>query len=220
MNRREGRNDFEPSKKDEVYEMASNSKEEGRGRSPKRARLEFLVLAGLGMIIFLLSGCGSDSTPGHVASGKTEKAAKTDVNMQTVKPLLVPKESGTAPTIPQLSTIPGMPPLEELDAKRKAAARAYEKLDPKSEVLPGLTKKQLEAKFATERARRPDSTQEIFPGLTQGQFYTKLKAHRERPSTPVEIFPGLTEEQSKAEAARARQMQDAKSVHPEQVVPK
>jgi hypothetical protein len=203
-------------------------RDKGRGRFPKGAQLGVLVLAGLGMIIILLSGCGSDSTPKNAASGEKDKAAKSGVNMQTVKPLLFPKEGGPAPPLSQsgkISEMPppisDMPPLEELEAKRAAAARAFEMLPPQAEVLPGLTKEQLEAKLAEERARKSDPNQQILPGLTQGQLDAKLKAHRKRPSTPVEIFPGLTEGQVKAKAAQARQMQEVESARrPEQVVPK
>jgi hypothetical protein len=197
--------------------MDSLVSEEGRGRSQRGARLGFWVLAGLGMMIFLLSSCGSDSASKDAASRKKEKAVKSGSTIQTVTPLLSPKEGGTTPALQQSDKISGMPPREELEAKRAAAARAYEKLDPKSEVLPGLTKEQLEAKIAAERAKKPDPARKILPGLTQEQLDAKLKAHRELPSTPVEILTGLTEEQAKAKAAQARQMQETKSARPEQV---
>jgi len=197
--------------------MGSHIKEEDRGLSQKGALLGFWVLAVFGMMIFLLSGCGSDSTPKDAASGKKEKAAKSGSTMTEVKPLLSPK-GGIAPPS-QLVNIPGMPSLEELEASRAAAARAYEKLDPKSDVLPRLTKEQLEAKLAAERAKKPDPTREIFPGLTQEQLDAKLKARHGRPSEAVEIFPGLTKEQAKAKVAQAQQMQETKSTRPEQVFP-
>jgi len=194
-------------------------RKEGRGLSQRGARLGLLVLAGLGMMIFLLSGCGSDSTPKDAASGKKEKAAKSGFSMQAVTPLLFPKEGGTAPPLPKLDQIPGLPPREELEANRAAAAREYEKLDPKRAVLPGITKEQLEAKLEAERAKKPDPTREILLGLTAAQLDAKVKANRERPAMPVEIFPGLTEEQVKAKATQARQMQEMESKRPEHLFP-
>jgi hypothetical protein len=195
--------------------MGLRFREEIRGCSPKGTRLGFLDLVGLGMMIFILSGCGSDSTPKHVASANKEKATKSDANMQTVKPLLSPKAGGTAPPITHMDNIlRGMTP-EELEAKRAAAA--WKNIDPKKIVFPGLTKEQLEAKLEAERAKKPDPNRKIFPGVTQEQLDAKLKAHRERPAPPGEIFPGLTGEQLNAKAAHARQMQEMQSKRPEDI---
>jgi hypothetical protein len=202
--------------------MGLDFREEGRGRSPKEGRFGLWVLAGIGMMIFLLSGCGSDSSPKGSASAKKEKEKdeKSGSTMQMVKPLLPPKAGGTAPPLAHVDNIlPGMPPPKELEAKRAAAAAAWEKLDPKAIVFPGLTKEQFDANLEAERARKPDPNREIFPGLTQEQLNAKLKAHRERPATPVEILPGITDEQIKAKAAQARQMQETKSTRPEHVFP-
>ena len=198
--------------------MGSHIKEEDRGLSQKGARFGFLVLAGLGMMIFLLSGCGSDSTPKDAASGKKEKASKSGISMPAVTPLLSPKGSGTAPPVQKFDIIPGIG-TEEIEAKREAAERAWEKLDPKEIVLPGFTKEQLEANIEAERAKKPDPTREILLGLTAAQLDAKVKANRERPAMPVEIFPGLTEEQVKAKAAQARQMQEMESKRPEHLFP-
>ena len=130
----------------------------------KGARLGFWVLAGLGMMIFLLSGCGSDSTPKDAASGKKEKAVKSGLTMQAVTPLLSPKEGGTAPPLPQLDKISGVPTPEEVGGQESGGRRACEKLDPKTDVLPGLTKEQLEAKIAAERAKKPDPERKSFRG--------------------------------------------------------
>jgi len=190
--------------------------------SKKVVRLGFLVLVGLGTMIFLLSGCGSDSTPKGAAPAKKEKAAQKGMDVKSITPLLTDKGGGPGPLLPQvdkLDKIPGLPPLEDLEAKRAAAAAAYEKLDPKKEVLKGLTKEQLEKKLEAERAKRPDPKQQIFPGLTREQMDAKLKAQRELPAKPMEVFPGLTPEQLKAKAAQARQMQETKSTRPEHVFP-
>jgi hypothetical protein len=162
------------------------------------------------MMIFMLSGCGSDSTPKNAASGKKEKTAKSALTMQAVTPLLSPQEGGTAPPLPHLNNVLGEGTPEEIEAKRAAAAAAWEKLDPKTIVLPGLTKEQLEAKVEAERAKKPDPKREIIPGLTQEQADGKLIEHRKRVLKPVEILPGLTEEQAKAKAAEARQRQEAR----------
>jgi hypothetical protein len=199
--------------------MGSHIKKEDRGLSQKGALLGFWVLAVLGMMIFLLSGCGSDSTPKDAASGKKEKAAKSGATVKAVTPLLIPQGSGTAPTVRQFDKIPGSWTEEEIEAKRVEAARAWEKLDPKEIVLSGFTKEQLEARLDAERAKKPNPKQEIVPGLTMEQIDAKLKAHRERPLTE-EIFPGFTLEQMKAKAAQERQLQQTKSTRPEQVFPK
>jgi hypothetical protein len=188
-----------------------------RVRSPKDARLGVLVLAAFGMMIFLLSGCGSDSTPKDSASGKQEKAAKSGATVKAVTPVLVP-QFGTAPPVQYIDKIPGFGTYEEIEAKREEAARAWEKIDPKEIVLAGFTKEQLEARLEAERAKKPDPKQEIVPGLTMEQVGIKLKEHRERPLTG-EIFPGFTLEQMQAKAAQARQMQETRSTRPEHVFP-
>jgi hypothetical protein len=186
----------------------------------KGGRLGFLVLVALGAMILLLSGCGSESTPKVAATGKKEKAAPKGMDIKTITPLLSDKGGGTGPTLPQVDKLPGMPPPEELEAKRAAAAAAYEKLDPKRQVLPGLTKEQLEAKIEAERAKRSNPKREILPGLTAEQLDAKLKAQRERPATPMQVLPGLTQEQVKAKAAQARQIQETtKGTRPEHVLP-
>lgn len=171
------------------------------------------------MIFFLLSGCGSDSTPKGSAGGKKEKVSQSGSAMKTVTPMLIPKEGGTAPKLPQLEKMPeGFPSPEELEAKRAEAARAYHKLDPKAEVIPGLTKEQLEAKIEAQRAKKPDPTRAILPGLTPAQLDAKLKAYRERPTPPGPIH-GLTQEQVNNKAAQERQMQEMESHRPEQMFP-
>jgi hypothetical protein len=201
-------------------------RDEGRHRFQQGARLGFLVLAGLGMMLLLLSGCGSDSTPKPAASGKKDKVAKSGSNMPEVMPLLSPKEGGTAPPLRQLDKmpvkppLPGMPPLEELEAKRAAAARTSEKRDPKEIVLPGITREELEAKIEAERARKPTPKGEILPGLTAEQLEAKIKAHREqRAAASSEILPGLTGDQLKAKAAQARQLQETQDTRPEHAFP-
>jgi hypothetical protein len=190
-------------------------REEGRGRSPKGARMGFLIIAALGMMIFLLSGCGSDSTPKGSAKGKKEPVAKSSSTMQAVAPLLSLKEGGTAPPLPQLDKIPILPPPEELEAKRAAAAKAS--ADPKAIVLRGITNEELEAKRKAALVQKPDVTVEIVPGLTQKQLDAKLKAHRELCATPLESMPGLSEKQLKANAAQA--WQEMKSTPHKQLFP-
>jgi hypothetical protein len=188
----------------------------GRGPSQKRVRMGFLVLAGLGMMIFLLSGCGSDSTPKPAASGKKEKAARSASAMQPVTPLLSPKAGGTAPPLVQLDKIGGIATLDEIEAKRKE--QSWEKLDPNTIVFPGMTKEQVEAKIAAHQARKPDPNQEIFPGMSAKQLRAKEKAYREQRSTmSAEIFPGVTREQLKAKADQARQEQENNRTRPEQM---
>ena len=196
-------------------------RKEGRGLSQRGARLGLLVLAGLGMMIFLLSGCGSDSTPKDAASGKKATAAKSGFAMQqSVTPLLPPKDGGTAPPYQHFDKFPGLGTAEEIEAKREAAARAWEKLDPKEIVFSGLTKEQLEASLEAERAKKPDPNREIFAGLTLKQLEANLEVERaKKPDRNREIFAGFTEEQMKAKAAQARQMQETKSTRPEHVFP-
>ena len=200
--------------------MGLHFRKEGRGCSQKEARLGLLVLAGLGMMIFLLSGCGSDNTPKRAASAKEEKAAKSGSTMQTKEPLFTPKKGGIAPPLGRYDNVPGMPfQGKELEEKRAAAERAYEKLDPKQLVFPGITKEQLEAKLKAERGKKPDPDRAIFPGLSPKQLDAKLNEQRKRGLEQVPIFPGLTEAQMRINAAQARQTQETKSSRIDNVFP-
>jgi hypothetical protein len=188
--------------------------EKGRAPAKSGVRLGLLIFVGLGALLFLLPGCGSDSNTKGAASGKKEKSAKSDTTMRTITPLLSDKGGADSP-LPRVDSLPGLGSPEEIEARRKAAEQAM--LDPKLEVLPGLTLEQYEAKKEAARASF-DPKREILPGLSHEQVEAKMREALKNPPQK-ELFSGLTEEQFKAKAAQAKQLQDAKSVRPEQMFP-
>jgi hypothetical protein len=176
-------------------------RDKGRGRFQKRERLGFWVLAGVGMMIFLLSGCGSDSTPKQAASGKKEKTAKTSSTLPKVTPLT------SAPSLKQFDRGRGTVTAEDIEAKRVAAEKEWQKLGPKDTVLPGYTKEQLEADLQAHQAKMRDPNHEIVPGLTVKQCEAQREAQRAKMRDPNhEILPGLSVKQLEAqrEAQRAK----------------
>jgi hypothetical protein len=168
-------------------------------------------------MMFLLLGCGSDSTPKGAATAKKEQPAKSpgDKGTRTITSLLSDKE-GNAPQLQVLDKLPVDLTPEEIEARRKAAEQTM--LDPKYELFRGLTMEQVEAKREAARRAMDSKKFETFPGLTQEQYNAKLMEAQKRPA-PAKILLGLTEEQVKAKAAEAKQAQDAKGQRPEQVFP-
>jgi hypothetical protein len=182
----------------------------------KSSWFRHLVIIGLGAMVLsmfcLLPGCGSDSTPKGAASAKKEKAGKSvqDKDMKSITSLLSPNEG--ASQLQHVDNIPGMPSPEEIEAKKKAGAEWWDKQDAKYEMLPGLTKEQLEAKLEAARAKKPDPNVQLLPGLTQRQVDANLMAARQRPPLSGELVPGLSEEQAKAKLDQARrQAEDFRS---------
>ena len=151
----------------------------GRGFYRSRIGLRFLVIVGLGAMVVtvfpLLSGCGSDSTPGGSVKGKNAPtAAKSGATkMQMGSPLLV-REVGADPEkmglvqkrsdSKPIEMFSGMS-LEELEAKAAAERKKYN--SPDTEILPGITKKEVEAKLASQKNIGP-KVSEIFPGYDRG----------------------------------------------------
>jgi hypothetical protein len=178
---------------------------EGRRLARKRVCIKILVLIGLGimvlMVIALLSGCGSDSTPGGSVKEKNAKAAAGSkaTKMPAVISLLTDKE-GTdpgkmgnvkkQPDAQRLEAFPGMT-VEELEARDAADRKKFE--DPNNEIFPGITRKELEARVAADRKKFEDPNHEIFPGITRKELEARDAADRKKFEDPNhEIFPGIT----------------------------
>jgi hypothetical protein len=166
-----------------------------RGLFRNRICSKLLVLVGLGTMVLavcsLLSGCGSDSTPGGSVKGKNAKTATKSGTMkpQAVTPLLADQEetgpgkkslAKKPPDSKNIEVFPGVT-IEEVEAKL-AANRAK----PSTEVFPGITMEEVEAKLAEGRAKRPT---EVFPGVTAAQVEAKLAEGRAQ--RPTNVFPGL-----------------------------
>ncbi len=185
----------------------------------KSAGFRPLVIMGLGAMILavfcLLPGCGSDSTTKGTASAKKERSAKSpgDTGTRMITSLLSDKE-GNAPQVPTLDNLPDNISREELESKIKAAEQAM--LDPKRELVTGLTLEQMNTQIEAAKQATLDPKREVVPGLTMGQINAKIMEAQKRPAN---IASGFTQEQIKAKVAEAKQMQDAKGQRPEQVFP-
>jgi hypothetical protein len=192
----------------------------GRMFYRESAWLRHLVIISLGAMIFsmlcLFPGCGSDSSPKGAASAKKEKP-KSDGAVKAITPLLLDKEVGTAPPLQPGQKHPLSLTPEEIEAKRREAAARLEKLDPKREIIAGITLEQWNAKLEAERAKKPNPNLEPFPGLTQRQLESKREEAAKRAATRSEVLPGLTAEQAKAGAEQAKQRQEAMGSSPGQV---
>jgi hypothetical protein len=194
-------------------------RKDGRGRSPKGLRLGFWVLAGLGMMIFLFSGCGSESTPGGTVKKKNASQAESRKS-QGGTPLLKDQEGiGTGnkkiavspPDAPKHPDIfPGITN-EEMEAKANADRKKV--LDSDDEIFPGMTRKQYEAKAAADQQKVLAPDIEIFPGMTRKQYEAKVAADQQKVSAPdIEIFPGMTRKQYEAKVAADQQKHDPKEM--------
>jgi hypothetical protein len=106
----------------------------------------FLILVGFGLMIALLSGCGSGSNP----QSKTEKTAKPAAGPAATQ-LLNQKKVVVQRSRPQRrEVVPGFTQ-EELDAKHAAERKKFEEFRANMEIAPGITQRELEARHAEER---------------------------------------------------------------------
>jgi hypothetical protein len=194
-----------------------NTVKKSQDLSRNRPWLTFLVIVTLGTLMFLLPGCGSDSTPKGAASAKKAQPAKSpgDKGTQMITTLLSGKE-GDAPPIPTLDKLPGNLTREQLESNIKATEQAMR--DPKREVVPGLTLEQMEANIEAAKRASLDPKREVVPGLTLEQINANIMEAQKR-SAPANVLSGFTEEQMKAKLAEAKQLQDAKGQRPEQAFP-
>jgi hypothetical protein len=176
-------------------------------------RSRILGPIGLGVmavtVIFILSGCGSDSKP-QLVSGKKEKAAKATKPQVTLQPMNIYEVSdpGTVKRAPNTASkgeiLPGAGvTMEELQKRMEAARKVSE--SPNYEIYPGITRQVLEAKQAANQAelkRRESANDEIYPGITRQQLEAKQAAHqaelKRRESTSNEIVPGITRQELEA----------------------
>ena len=169
------------------------------------------------MILFLLSGCGSDSKPGGTAGGEKEKAAASaKTGKQMPVPLVMeeeiaPGEAGKRsqakkePSTRRIEVLRGMTK-EELEAKAEESMAEMKKAQKfRGPVIGGMTQEDLEAKAEESRKRLElKGGGEIFPGITQQELERMAAQGQRREPTPMqEMFPGLTKEQVDA-SARSR----------------
>jgi hypothetical protein len=149
-------------------------------------------------IVFVLSGCGADSSspktdtkkkivvkalPGPQGPGKVANAPKGELNL-----LLSDSLSALTP--------------EELRAKREAAERAMS--DPNFEALPGVTVRELRAKEAEALRKINDPNFEALPGVTVAELRAKeAEALRKVNDPNFEALPGVTVGELKAKKAAA-----------------
>ena len=179
---------------------------EGREQFRNRTWLRILVRFGLGgmivTVLCLLSGCGSDSKP-QAVSGKKEKTAAGPkaMNPRAGLPIMNLDEvagRGTVRREPvvdrKAEILPGAGVTIEEVEERVAAARKRTE-SPTYEILPGITKQELDAKIAAnqnEQKRRESANDEIFPGITRAELKDKIAADRKKEESGHEVFPGIT----------------------------
>lgn len=130
-----------------------------------RKRMGILVALGLGTVmltvLFLLPGCGSESTPEGTVKGKTATSAKA------VKPsVAVPLKTDKQVTGPERvkEVFPGVTQ-EEMEARAAADRAKHDLLNP--EVFPGVTREQLDAKMAAAREKHDPRLMERLPRVTR-----------------------------------------------------
>jgi hypothetical protein len=151
--------------------------------------LTFLVTLTLGTMVLavcsLLLGCGSDSTPGGTVKGKNAPTA--------TKPLTKPA-AVTTMLIGQKETVPG---------KKGLMAKPPDSLG--IEMLPGVTKDNMESRIAADRKKIEAPGTELFPGITREQLEAKIAAGRKKIEAPgTEVFPGITRKQLEDKIAAGR----------------
>lgn len=155
----------------------------------------FLILVGLGLMLALLSGCGSGSNP----ASKTEKTAKRAVGPAATQ-LLSQKKGVVQKSRPQrIEVVPGYTQAE-LDARHAKLRKEYLKYRGNMEVAPGLLQREVEARQAELQKKYKEyrTDMEIAPGMTQEQLAARHARLLEKFNAPdTEVVPGLTREELK-----------------------
>ncbi len=142
------------------------------GFSRNESWLRFLALVTLGTMILFFLGCGSDNKPGGTVSGKNQNAAKSG-------------SKGSKAAISALTgNVPGT-------TQREAPSDNVE-------VLPGMTRAQLNARMAADQKKYEASrnTGEVFPGMkmTEAELEAKMAADQKKydaSKDTAEDVPGL-----------------------------
>lgn len=150
-----------------------------------RPWLTFLVLVTLGTMVLavcsLLLGCGSDGNSKGTVSGKSDKAdVRKSKGTQPILPLVT--EKGSTPVRPgnvgndktfdhYFSGLPN--PKKHLDERNAEARKTAELLNP--EILPGVTRRELQRKMEGAQRMAESLNVEILPGITKEEIERKLK---------------------------------------------
>jgi hypothetical protein len=163
--------------------------------------IKSVLYATIGAMIFVvaafLPGCGSDNTPGGSAKGKNTKPAAIaqGVKSQAPSALLIDKEgtvSGKLKKHPDYKLI---------------------------EVVPQMSREEVEAKIAANRALHDPKLMEPYPGagITQEQLQAKIAANQALHNPKLmEPYPGagITQEQLQAKIAANQALHDPKLMEP------
>jgi hypothetical protein len=170
-------------------------------QKPKRKRIGSRLLAFIvpGAMVLMLScllpGCGSDSKPVDSVSGKSEKApVSAATGKPSSVPLLIEKEMapGGGGKVGQAKKVP--------DAWLRERALA-----PDEEIIPGMTRKEIEARIEASRKEVPPNM-EVFPGMTKKEIEARIMAERGaergRDARTKEVVPGVTLDELNAKRGR------------------
>jgi hypothetical protein len=183
--------------------FSNNTAQMGKGQRFARKHIcsKLLLFVGLGamvlMVMGLLPGCGSDSTPGGSVKGKN---AKQDVSAESVK-LAAPMEV-------------------LIDQKGTVAGKVKKQPDVKRiEVVPQMSMEELGAKIAANAAMHDPKRMEPYPGggITHEEMKAKIAANAAM-HDPKRMDPypggGITHEEMKAKIAANAAMHDPKLMYP------
>jgi hypothetical protein len=168
--------------------------EKGQALFRKRSRLRTMVFIGFGGVIVavlgLLSGCGSDSQPDAVSTNKEKTTAGAEL-MKT----------------PVALSLQNQGVVVQRTIKR-------EPLSPDTELVPGLTVRQVEERGAAALKRIQSPDYEILPGMTRQQLDDKIalarqNAQKELESPNREVLPGMTKQQLEARVEAERRKSES-----------
>ena len=181
--------------------------------SRRNVYLLVMVLVGLGTVLFLLPGCGSDSKPDKEKVSTNTKPMKS----QAALPLVLGDKTGAGsrgqarkPSGSQRIEVMGGMTQEELEAKAAASLAEMKKAaKTRGPIMGGMTQEQLEAKAEESRQQmeKARKTSVIMGGMTQEQLEAKAEESRKRLELKGggEIFPGITQRELEEMAARGRE---------------
>jgi len=183
-------------------------------QKPKRKRIGSRLLAFIvpGAMVLMLScllpGCGSDSKPVDSVSGKSEKApVSAATGKPSSVPLLIEKEMapGGGGKVGQAKKVP--------DAWLRERALA-----PDEEIIPGMTRKEIEARIEASRKEAPPNM-EIIPGMTKKEIEARIEASRKEVPPNMEVFPGMTKKEIEARIMAERGAERGRDARTKEVVP-
>lgn len=167
--------------------LSNNSGQMEKGQQSTRKRIlpRLLILVGFGAMVLticsLLLGCGSDGKSKSAVNGKSDKA---DVSKKKGTEPMLPlvTEKGSTPKGPSsggivnkfdqyLSGVPN--PKAKMDELNAAAVKSAESLNP--EILPGVTRREMESKMEKAREMAQSLNVEILPGITKEEIDRKMQ---------------------------------------------